>query len=684
MADKNFKVKHGFAMGDGVLKFDAETSTWQLSIDGVNFSTVASASTTLDGLSDVSVSAALAGDFLKWNGTAWVPSIITLGTDTAGNYMSGVTQGTGVTITHTPGEGSNATIAIGQAVGTSSSVTFAHVSAPVTGNVTGDVTGNSGTATALQNARTISLGGDLSGSASFNGTSDVTITATVQPNSVALGADTTGNYMSDLTQGTGVTITHTPGEGSNATIAIGQAVGTSSSVTFAAVTAPLVGNASTATTLQNARAISLGGDLSGSASFDGSTDITITAEVQPNSVALGTDTTGNYVSDVTAGTGVSVTHTPGEGSSPTIAIGQAVGTSASVQFAQITTTGNVTIGGDLTVNGTTTTVNTETINLADNIIVLNSNETSTPSQNAGIEIERGSATNVALRWNEANDKWELTTDGTNYNNIATEDYAASLTPSSLDDIGDVTISSASAGHFLAWSGTEWVNKYPTSRVSDSLPSNPEQGQIWYESDTGKTFIYYDSFWVEVTGATGAAGADGIVQDCGYESGEYYGPPGVTATTGVLATSRTYYASFYIGKTTTFDRIGCSTGAGFVGTAVVRLGVYNNDDATGKPSTVKFDAGTFSVTSVNTTSAITINETLTKGWYWTAVNMQTAASTSQFRVSGPFQQSPFLVSTNDNMNSRPSYYQDGVTGAFATTGTLVRQGNVIPIAMLRVA
>lgn len=404
-----------------------------------------SGSASFNGGSDITITAAVQ------------PNSVALGTDTTGNYMSDLTQGTGVTITHTPGEGSNATIAIGQAVGTSSSVTFAHVSAPLTGNVTGDVSGNAGTATALQNARAISLGGDLSGSVSFNGTSDVTITATVQPNSVALGTDTTGNYMSDLTQGTGVTITHTPGEGSNATIAIGQAVGTSSSVTFAAVTAPLVGNASTATTLQNARAISLGGDLSGSASFDGSTDITITAAVQPNSVALGTDTTGNYVSDVTAGTGVTVTHTPGEGSSPTIAIGQAVGTSASVQFAQITTTGNVTIGGDLTVNGTTTTVNTETINLADNIIVLNSNETSAPSQNAGIEVERGSATNVSIRWNETSDKWELTEDGTAYQDIATVAYVDAQSIATLDDIGDVTLTSASAGDFLKWNGSAWVN-----------------------------------------------------------------------------------------------------------------------------------------------------------------------------------------------------------------------------------
>jgi hypothetical protein len=68
-------------------------------------------------------------------------------------------------------------------------------------------------------------------------------------------------------------------------------------------------------------------------------------------------------------------------------------------------TGNTVIGGNLTVSGTTTTINTETIELADNIIVLNSNETAEPTQNAGIEIERGTDTNVSLLWDESVDKW---------------------------------------------------------------------------------------------------------------------------------------------------------------------------------------------------------------------------------------------------------------------------------------
>jgi len=95
---------------------------------------------------------------------------------------------------------------------------------------------------------------------------------------------------------------------------------------------------------------------------------------------------------VTAGTGVTIT----DGQ---IAIGQAVAIDSDVRF------NDVRVDGNLTVNGTTTTVNTETINLADNIIVLNSNATGSASQNAGIEIERGDDVNVQFIWDETNNRW---------------------------------------------------------------------------------------------------------------------------------------------------------------------------------------------------------------------------------------------------------------------------------------
>jgi hypothetical protein len=118
------------------------------------------------------------------------------------------------------------------------------------------------------------------------------------------------------------------------------------------------------------------------------------------------------------GTGVTITNNTGEGATPTIAIGQAVGTSSNVTF------NDLIVSGNLTVSGTTTTVNTAEILLEDNIITLNSGEIGTPSANAGIEIERGTSANAVLRWNETTDKWQTTNDGTNYYDIITSNTAA--------------------------------------------------------------------------------------------------------------------------------------------------------------------------------------------------------------------------------------------------------------------
>lgn len=88
--------------------------------------------------------------------------------------------------------------------------------------------------------------------------------------------------------------------------------------------------------------------------------------------------------------------------------------------------GDLTVTGNLTVSGSTTYINTETIELADNIIVLNSNAT-TASENAGIEVERGeSDDNVSIRWNESSDKWEFTNDGTNYAEIASASVVSAI------------------------------------------------------------------------------------------------------------------------------------------------------------------------------------------------------------------------------------------------------------------
>lgn len=87
----------------------------------------------------------------------------------------------------------------------------------------------------------------------------------------------------------------------------------------------------------------------------------------------------------------------------------------------VITTHTVTVNGNLTVTGTTTSVETTNTEIADNIITLNKGElgAGVTSGSAGIEVDRGSLTDVALRWNETTDKWELTTDGSTYTEIAT-------------------------------------------------------------------------------------------------------------------------------------------------------------------------------------------------------------------------------------------------------------------------
>lgn len=68
---------------------------------------------------------------------------------------------------------------------------------------------------------------------------------------------------------------------------------------------------------------------------------------------------------------------------------------------------------------------------------------------------------------------------------------------------EVDTTGASAGTVLAFNGTKFAPAVASGgssvEVSDTTPSSPSTGDLWYESDTGKTFIYYDNSWVQLVG-----------------------------------------------------------------------------------------------------------------------------------------------------------------------------------------
>lgn len=189
-----------------------------------------------------------------------------------------------------------------------------------------------------------------------------------------------------------------------------------------------------------ATAVTLTGDVTGSGNVSSGT-ITVETIVGNDSHSHSTSTlTGiqEFVED-TASTmitgashsGISVSYNDNAGGAGTLAFTNTGVTSITGTTNEITVagtgsdpyTGAITIGlpddvtiggdlivtGDLTVNGDVTSLNTATMNVEDNIFVLNSNVTGTPAANAGLEIERGSYTNASIFWKEASNKWYLGT-----------------------------------------------------------------------------------------------------------------------------------------------------------------------------------------------------------------------------------------------------------------------------------
>jgi hypothetical protein len=247
---------------------------------------------------------------------------VALGTDTTGNYVAGVTAGTGIAIVNGAAglEGASQTISIDL----EGKPSLSEYIADTVGNMVSSNT-ESGISVLYDDADntldfdvndfTITLAGDLSGSATITNLANVTLTATIAADSVALGTDTTGNYVAGITAGAGITVSGSGAETANVTVAVDA-----TNATFIEDIQDIVGNMVSTNTESGISVvyddatgklnfdvadptITLAGDLTGSATITNLGNVTLTATIAADSVALGTDTTGNYVAGITAGTG---------------------------------------------------------------------------------------------------------------------------------------------------------------------------------------------------------------------------------------------------------------------------------------------------------------------------------------------------------------------------------------------
>ena len=235
------------------------------------------------------------------------------------------------------------------------------LTSPVVNTPTGIVKGDVGlgnvdnTSNATERAATATLTNKTLTTPVINGAITGTGQASANTVSTIVMRDASGNFAAG-------TITAALTGTASGNLVSGGALGTPSSGTLTNCTFPTLNQSTTgsAATLTNTRTLwgqnfNGSANVSGALALSGATSGTITVQASAvagtntitlpaatgtvallGTIALGTDTTGNYMSGVTAGTGISVTHTPSEGSSATIALANTAVTAASYTNASIT------------------------------------------------------------------------------------------------------------------------------------------------------------------------------------------------------------------------------------------------------------------------------------------------------------------------------------------------------------
>ena len=174
----------------------------------------------------------------------------------------------------------------------------------------------------------------------------------------------------------------------------------------------------------------------------------------------------------------------------------------------VTIAGSLTLSGGLTVNGTTTTVSTTNTVATDSLIELANGTSGSPSNDAGIVIERGSANNAFMGFDESADKFIVGT-GT-FTGASTGDLTITTGTLVANLEGNVSGATTIAG-------TTLVGKIKNTGGNDAftLPDDDGSADQFLKTD-GSGNLDFAS--VSTTTALGTSGAGGVSGTLGVANG----------------------------------------------------------------------------------------------------------------------------------------------------------------------
>lgn len=212
--------------------------------------------------------------------------------------------------------------------------------------------------------------------------------------------------------------------------------------------------------------ITISGDVSGSATMTNLGNVEISTTIQPNSVSLGSDTTGNYVQTISGTVNeIEVTGSGSESANVTIGLPDTVHIVDDLEVG-----GDATILGNLTVQGTTTTISSQNLAVTDKLIELGTSASPTDAAADGGGIFLKGTTDKHLAWYDATDSW---TSSENFD----------LHVGKVYKINETTVLSSNE---LFGINKDNIGKFTAKLSGDWSPTEVlRPGELGLESDTGR-------------------------------------------------------------------------------------------------------------------------------------------------------------------------------------------------------